>query len=567
MTDEHRTSRSSTSSQLVIKQEENERQIASSMPPLASKEEPNRERGEVPEYVSGMRLYAILFNITLVMFLIMVDQTIVVTAIPRITDTFNSIKDVSWYGSGYLISLAAMQPLYGKIYQYYASKQTFLVALAIFELGSLISALAKSSAMLIIGRAVSGLGGSGLITGLLSILAASAPLEQRPKYLGFMMGVASLGLVLGPVLGGLLTQHASWRWCFWLNLPIGGITGTALSIIHIPDSKITSTTRATFKEQLKRLDLPGFILFSPATIMLLLALNWGGVEYIWRSPTIIGLFCGFAGACIVFLIWEFRQGKSAMIPLDMLKNKVMISASLVCLFSQGSLFLVTYYLPIWFQAVKNVSPTMGGVYYLPSVGSQVVGSMLSGALTSRLGYPTPFAILGCALATIASGLLSTLQPSSSTGIWVGYQLVSGFSRGMTAQQPLTAIQAIIHKDQIPIGNSWLMFCQLLGSSVGLSLGGTIFSSQLSVALRHFAPEVNAAAVFAAGATSFRTVVTPAQVPSVVQAYSRAITTVFYLGIGASSMGFVMSWGMGWTSLKPKKANEEIASEPVGDAKV
>lgn len=195
------------------------------------------------------------------------------------------------------------------------------------------------------------------------------------------MGFASLGLVLGPVLGGVFTLHASWRWCFWLNLPLGGITGGILGLLRIPDSKTAVTKNSTPMEQLKRLDLPGFALFVPACVMFLLALEWGGVTYAWSSATIIGLFCGSVGTCILFLFWESREGERAMIPIHLLKNVVVVCSSITTCFSQGSLLLITYYLPVWFQVVLGADPVMGGVDYLPSVGAQVVGSIVTGALS------------------------------------------------------------------------------------------------------------------------------------------------------------------------------------------
>lgn len=204
-------------------------------------------------------------------------------------------------------------------------QQVFLAALLIFELGSLICALAKWSEMLIIGRTIAGMGGAGLILGFLTILAASAPLDKRPstspppsplkllltkaEYLGIVMGIASLGIVLGPILGGILTEKATWRWCFWINLPVGAITALILSFIKIPDSKIKDSHLATRLEQVKRLDLPGFVIFSPAIVMLLLALQWGGATYAWSSGVVIGLFVGAGVGWCLFLLWEMRQGE------------------------------------------------------------------------------------------------------------------------------------------------------------------------------------------------------------------------------------------------------------------
>jgi MFS family permease len=199
--------------------------------------------------------------------------------------------------------------------------------------------------------------------------------------MGVIMGLSSLGIVIGPVLGGVFTEKASWRWCFYLNLPFGAITGVILSIIRIPDAKVISDETAGWQEHLRRIDLPGFLLFTPGTIMLLLALQWGGVTYAWSSATIIGLFCGSVGMTIVFLVWEGYKGTEAMIPLPMLKRSVVVSAAVYTIMTAGPLLLITYYLPLWFQVVKNASPIMGGVYYLPSVCTQMIGSIVTGALS------------------------------------------------------------------------------------------------------------------------------------------------------------------------------------------
>jgi MFS family permease len=259
-----------------------------------------------------------------------------------------------------------------------------MCGVAIFELGSLISALANSSAMLIVGRAISGSGASGLITGFLSILAASVPIDKRPMYMGLVMGVSSLGIVIGPVIGGVFTQHATWRWCFYLNLPFGGITLGILSLLRIPSAASSTGPKVSLKESLNRLDLIGFTMFAPGVIMLLFAFDWGGNKYEWKSATIIGLFCGTVGILAVFLIWEKFRGKNAMIPLALLKNRVLIFASITMIMSQGSLLVVIYYLPLWFQVAKGASPTMGGVYFLPSVGSQIISSIVTGKLSKCL---------------------------------------------------------------------------------------------------------------------------------------------------------------------------------------
>ncbi|KAE9380142.1 MFS general substrate transporter [Stipitochalara longipes BDJ] len=531
-----------------------------SLPPHSiAKNETEKEPVEA-EYITGFKLHIVLFGLTLVGFVIMLDQTIVATAIPRITNTFNSVKDIGWYGSAYLLSLASLQPLYGKIYQYYSSKKVFLIALALFEIGSLICALSNSSELFIFGRALAGTGGAGLILGLLTILAASAPLDKRPGYLGIMMGCASLGLVSGPIFGGLLTEKASWRWCFYMNLPVGGLTGGILAFMHIPDSKQADSHLATREQKSKRLDIPGFLLFTPTIIMLLLALEWGGVTYRWNSSVVIGLFCGTGVAWIIFLLWERRQGEGAMIPLELFSHRITICASLTMLLAQGPLLLISYYLPVWFQVVKNVSPIMSGVFYMPSVGTQMIASVLTGTLTSKLGYYTPFAIIGTIATTISCGLFTTLTPTSPNVTWIMYQVLCGLGRGMVSQQPLTAIQAALPPSKVPVGTAFLMFSQVLSGALFISFGQTIFSNQLGPALARFAPEVDAALLLKVGATNFRSVVSEESTGRVVQAYNLALTRVFFLAMGASIGSFAASWGMGWINLKTKKRDDEESAK-------
>jgi len=234
--------------------------------------------------------------------------------------------------------------------------------------------------MLIVGRAVAGMGGSGLINGALTILAACLPLAKRPVYLGIMMSVSQLGVVLGPVVGGALTQYTTWRWCFYINLPVGGLTAGLLLLVNIPERVVRDSETPLTSIIREKLDLLGFALFAPAAIQFLLALQWGGTRYPWSSATVIGLFCGAAGTLCVFLAWEYRKGDMAMIPFSIMRRRVVWCSCLVAFFYFGGMLSFIYYLPIYFQAVKGVSPTLSGVYLLPSILSQIVFSVLSGFL-------------------------------------------------------------------------------------------------------------------------------------------------------------------------------------------
>lgn len=233
------------------------------------------------------------------------------------------------------------------------------------------------------------MGSSGLINGALTILAACVPLAKRPVYLGIVMSVSQLGIVLGPLIGGALTQYTTWRWCFYINLPIGGLTAGVLLLINIPDRVMRDTGTPLISVIREKLDLLGFALFAPAAVQFLLALQWGGTTYPWNSATVIGLFCGAAGTLCVFLAWEYHKGDMAMIPFSIMKRRVVWCSCLAAFFFFGGMLSFTYYLPIYFQAVKGVSPTLSGVYLLPSVLSQILFSVVSGFLgMSYFGIPS-----------------------------------------------------------------------------------------------------------------------------------------------------------------------------------
>lgn len=234
--------------------------------------------------------------------------------------------------------------------------------------------------MLIVGRAVAGIGGSGLVNGALTIISACVPLNKSPIYLGIVMSVSQMGTVLGPLIGGALTQYTSWRWCFYINLPTGGLVAAGLFFVTIPDRIVKTDTKPTLLSVLKKLDLVGFALFAPTAIQLLLALQWGGNEYNWGNATIIGLFCGSFATFCVFLFWEYRKGDAAMIPFSMVGRKIVWSASLVNGFFLGSMLITAYYMPIYFQAVKNATPTDSGVYTLPGILTQIIFATTSGIL-------------------------------------------------------------------------------------------------------------------------------------------------------------------------------------------
>lgn len=338
-------------------------------------------------HLKGLELYLLLTCLLLLVIIITLDISILATAIPRITDDFHTIADIGWYGSSFLIAQCAVQPLSGRVYSFFPFKGALIGSLAIFELGSLLCGVAVSSKMLIVGRAVCGIGSAGLINGSLSIIGIAAPPAKRAALMGIYVSIAGSGQVIGPLVGGALTENVTWRWCFYLNLPVGAATLAGLLFVKLPanpNKKKDHRPLTLFRE----LDIAGFIVFAPASAMLLLALQWGGTTYAWNSATVIGLICGAVAVFCIFIFWEVRHPDTAMIPAPVVKIRQVYVSCITTAFQGGSLLVVTYYLPLWFQVVKEKTPILSAVANLPIFIPQVLTGFVVGALSKFSRWST-----------------------------------------------------------------------------------------------------------------------------------------------------------------------------------
>ena len=465
---------------------------------------------------------------------------------------------MGWYGSAYLLTSAALQPLTGKLYVNFETKWTFMTFLAILEVGSLLCGVAVSSKMLIIGRAVAGIGVSGILNGAFTIIAGCVPMPKRPMLIGIVQGCSQLGLVCGPLIGGTLTQYATWRWCFYINLPCGAVVAAVLYFVHIPAQMVKPKAVEVVKELHEKLDLIGFVLFAPAAVMLLLALQYGGNQYAWNSSVVIGLFCGATAIFLVFCAWDIHKKDDAMIPVSMIRKRIVWSSCIVYGFFLSQLYTGTYYLPIYFQAVKGVSPTLSGVYMLPSILSQLVIVIGVGRLIGKIGYYLPFSIFSAILIAISNGLISTFTANTDAGRWVGYQILLGVGRGFGLQVPIVAVQNNLHPKQIPVAMALLMFSQALGGAMFLSFSSTIFTNSLRNLIPQYAPGVDPQAIVDAGAIGFRNLVKGDDLNNVLVAYALSVDRVFYLVSAAAICCFIFGWGMGWKDIRKKAPPETKA---------
>ncbi|KAL4878798.1 MFS general substrate transporter [Aspergillus karnatakaensis] len=516
---------------------------------------------EAPEVdaqcLSGYRLYSILFGVMTATILISLDVSIIATAIPAISSQFHATKHIAWYGAAYPLTMCALQPLSGKISTIFSLRWSYLVFFGIFLLGSLICGVANSSTMFIVGRAVAGIGGAGVVSGGLSVIALVTPSTQRPLFTGLAVSLYGIGTVIAPLIGGAFTSHVTWRWCFLINLPAGAVTvATLLVFFHPPKSNSPDISGQTTWGKIQKLDLLGCALFVPSVIMVSLALQWGGDEYAWDSATVIGLFVGFAASMAMFVLWELWKGDEAMIPFGLLRGRSIVLSLLFAFFFMGSFVVPVYYLPEWFQIVKEASPMRSGVMLLPSVLTQVFGAVVSGALAKHVKYYNPWFLAGSAMLCIASGLYTTFTPfSTSPGEWVGFQILQGLGAGIAAQMALLTVQNVL-KDKphiVPVGISTVMFAQYFASSVMQTIAGSIFHSVLVKGLEWKALLDSASIMVLLEAGNLRVHDTafdvfPDRAEAIIIAYNDAITPVFYLAMAGSALAFILSFGIEWTNI-------------------
>lgn len=479
----------------------------------------------------------------------MSDNSIIATAIPRITEEFKSLEDVGWYGSAYMLTGASLQLFFGKLYTFWSIKWIFLGVLAIFEVGSVICAVAQDSVTLILGRAVAGIGSAGIFAGALTILAYSVPLTQRPLYTGIIGGMFGISSVAGPLLGGTFTDTLTWRWCFWINLPIGAITIAVIFIFfNDPDRDIPP---AGWKTRLWQMDPFGTIIFTPAVVCALLALHWGGSEYEWDNSIITSLLMLTGVLMLLFIYIQYKMGDNATVPPRIFLKRTVWASALFEFFT-GACFLESmYFLPIWFQAVKDASAIESGIRNIPMLFGVVLFSVIAGGVVTWWGYYTPFMLGGAILMPIGYGLMCTLTPDSSPAAWIGYQIIAGAGVGIGMQQPLIAVQVVLDQADVPTGTAMVIFHQSLGGALFVSAGQTVFNDRLALAIAKYAPAENVQAIMAAGAAGFRDMVGPESLSGIIHAFNEALNYTFYVAAGTASATIIGAVFMEWKSVKGK----------------
>ncbi|OAA54825.1 Major facilitator superfamily domain, general substrate transporter [Niveomyces insectorum RCEF 264] len=508
-------------------------------------------------YPRGVRLFLTMMSIFIAMFLVTLDRLIIATAVPQITNEFNAAGDIGWYGTAYLLTNCAFQLFFSKLYAVFDIKATFMTSIVLFETGSAVCGAAPNSFAFVFGRAIAGLGAGGIMAGVIAILVYSLPLHKRLKYQGFFGGVFAVASVMGPLVGGAFTTNVTWRWCFYLNLPIGGAVFLIITLLlHIPKaapSKEANVSPPTLLNKLRRLDALGMLAFLPAVVCLCLALQWGGTTYSWGSGRVVALLVVAFVLLLAFVGVQFWLPENQVtLPPRILLQRSVAGAFLVALCMGAHMIIFLYYLPVWFQAVKGISAVTSGIDTLPMMMPIVVGSIGTGMLVPRIGYYVPFLLFGIALSAAGAGLLTALRVDTSTARWAGYQLLYGFGLGFASQVPNMAAQTVLPRPDVALGASVMFFGQQLAGAVFTSVGQNVLDNQLATRLADVPGlGLTPQQIQNTGATNILALVPAASRPAALLAYNAALRVVFRAGLITACIAVLGGAAMEWRNVKKK----------------
>jgi EmrB/QacA subfamily drug resistance transporter len=438
----------------------------------------------VRESRSGQPSLRLVFGgLLLVMFLAALDQTIVATALPTIVGDLGGLNHISWVVTAYLLAQTIVTPLYGKLGDMYGRKIVLQGALIVFLLGSALCGLSRSLDELIAFRALQGLGGGGLMVSAQAAIGDVVPPRERGKYTGLFGGVFGLASVAGPLLGGFLTSHLSWRWIFYVNLPLGVL---ALFVL--------AATLPSMSERVHhKIDYLGTAVLAAGLSAIVLGSSLGGTSYAWGSVEIIGLGVGGLSLLALFLLIE-RRAAEPVLPPRLLGNRVFVTTSAVGFVVGFALFGAVTYLPLFLQVVKGASPTGSGLQLLPLMGGLLITSIGSGQVITRTGRYKAFPIAGTAVMAVGLYLLSTMDPATSRPASFAFMFVLGLGLGMVMQVLVLAVQNAVEYADLGVATSGATLFRSIGGSLGTAVLGAIFASHLRTELVSALPAGAAAKV-------------------------------------------------------------------------
>ncbi len=510
--------------------------------------------GAAGGYLTHRQVMIVLPGLILTMVLAMLDQLVVSTALPRIVGDLGGVSHLSWVVTAYILTSTITTPFYGKLGDMYGRKKLFIFAIVLFLIGSALSGLSTSMAMLISFRALQGLGAGGLMVGAMATLGEIVPPRERGKYMSYFMAAMMLATVGGPLLGGWITDAFSWRWIFYINLPVGGAALVYMwATLKLPTRRVE-----------RRIDYLGGVLLGVIATAVILVATWGGTEYSWISAPVLGLIAVAVVAFVWFLSVE-RRAAEPMLPLHVFKSRNFSLSMALAFFVGLGLFGALTFLPLYQQTVQGATPTVSGLLLTPMMVSSAAISVLAGLVVSKTGKYRLFPIVGGAVMTVAMYLLTGL--SVTTSRWeLGIDfVVLGLGMGCLMQMVSLIAQNSVELRDMGVATSARMFFQQMGGSLGVAAFGAVFASRLNSVM---ASAGSAGAGFHVSGASFDPTVVSSLPHAVREIVFRAVThgedAVFLAVLPASIVVFVLALFIKQVPLRGR-APSENAPAPEAEA--